>query len=137
MRVGGLGVGIVRCSRVDLLVAHLAQQSPGGEILGRDRDSLGRIPLESHGCILAESRISEGACITGALGLLAGLLVGFKDEVAAILSRAKRNVSGIWIGRAFDIEVPEHLKYEIILSYDFGHHRVPGTVKPWDMRCGP
>lgn len=48
------------------------------------------------------------AAISGGLGFLAAILLGYKDELVALLSPSKRNISGWWEGSASDIEIPEY-----------------------------
>ena len=57
------------------------------------------------------------ACITGALGLLAGVLVGYKDEILRRFTSAKRSVTGTWRGRGNDISVPPEIIYAAPRNY--------------------
>ncbi len=58
------------------------------------------------------------AVITGFFGLLGGLLIGYKDEIQSRMGKSKRNVTGIWTGTAFDVEISELLKYDFRLEYN-------------------
>ena len=48
------------------------------------------------------------AVISGGLAFLATVLLAWKDDLAALLSSSKRNISGWWEGAATDIEIPEY-----------------------------
>jgi hypothetical protein len=45
------------------------------------------------------------------------LLVGYKDQIQDLLGRSKRKISGVWVGRSFDVEVPGLLQYQMKLEY--------------------
>jgi hypothetical protein len=62
------------------------------------------------------------ACITGGLGLLSGLLVGYKDEIKGLLARTTRRVAGTWAGKAHDVQIPGLLHYEHPLQYEVTCH---------------
>lgn len=58
------------------------------------------------------------AIITGILGILAGLLVGYKDEIVILFTSTKRSVHGKWRGSGTDVSVPPHVVYSKPRTYD-------------------
>ncbi|MEJ1396358.1 MAG: hypothetical protein RPU52_02355 [Candidatus Sedimenticola sp. (ex Thyasira tokunagai)] len=65
-----------------------------------------------------ETATIVAALITGILGIIGGLLVGYREEVVGFFTRKVRSIEGVWSGTAYDIPIPGHLQYSHPLKYE-------------------